>query len=98
MCRREIPHGINALLVTKIAAEERSNLIQIIPAEGTTMNNIGYLQDQAAKAERLANGALDKLTIERLLGFAADCRQQIQTQQMQVPQIQVRNEDQAIDA
>jgi hypothetical protein len=41
------------------------------------MNRIQDLQDQIARAERLAMGALDRVTIERLLGFAAECRAQI---------------------
>jgi hypothetical protein len=42
------------------------------------MNQIQHLQDQAARAERLARNALDTLTIERLSAFAAECRQQIE--------------------
>jgi hypothetical protein len=41
------------------------------------MNKIQHLQDQAARAERLARNALDTLTVERLSAFAAECRQQI---------------------
>lgn len=41
------------------------------------MNRIQYLQDQIIRAERLATGALDRQTIERLSAFAADCRAQI---------------------
>jgi len=37
-----------------------------------------YLQDQAERAERLATLALDQLTIDRLNGFAAECRQALQ--------------------
>jgi hypothetical protein len=40
------------------------------------MSKIEYLQQQAARAERLAAGALDSLTIERLRTFAAECRAQ----------------------
>ena len=40
------------------------------------MSKIEYLQSQAARAERLAGGALDSLTIERLRTFAAECRAQ----------------------
>jgi hypothetical protein len=41
------------------------------------MNKIEYLQAQAARAERLARNAMDALTVERLLSFAAECRKQI---------------------
>ena len=41
------------------------------------MNRIQDLQDQIVRAERLATGALDRLTIERLSAFAAECRAQI---------------------
>ncbi|HYI30917.1 MAG TPA: hypothetical protein VD863_24005 [Bradyrhizobium sp.] len=39
------------------------------------MNRIEYLQQQAARAERLAKDVLDKLTVERLQSFAAECRE-----------------------
>ena len=38
------------------------------------MSRIEDLQQQADRAERLANTVLDKLTVERLLSFAAECR------------------------
>ena len=41
------------------------------------MCKIQYLQEQVARAERLATPALDKLTIDRLCAFAEECRQQI---------------------
>ena len=41
------------------------------------MSKIDNLQHQAARAERLAKDALDKLTVERLQSFAAECRTQI---------------------
>lgn len=41
------------------------------------MSRMQTLQDQAARAERLANGALDHLTVERLLEFAAECRAEV---------------------
>lgn len=40
------------------------------------MSKIEYLQQQAARAERLARDVLDKLTAERLQSFAAECRKQ----------------------
>ncbi|WP_291860599.1 hypothetical protein [Bradyrhizobium sp.] len=43
------------------------------------MSKIEYLQQQAARAERLSKDMLDQLTVERLQSFAADCRRQIKT-------------------
>ncbi len=40
------------------------------------MSKIEYLQQQAARAERLAKDMLDKLTVERLQSYAAECREQ----------------------
>jgi hypothetical protein len=51
-------------------------LLQIISPEGEVMSKIEYLQQQAARAERLAKDVLDKLTVERLQSFAAECRTQ----------------------
>jgi hypothetical protein len=42
------------------------------------MTRLQYLGDQAARAERIAQAITDKLTVERLLSFAADCRRQIE--------------------
>lgn len=41
------------------------------------MTKIQELQAQAARAERLARGIVDRLTIERLLAFAAECRARV---------------------
>jgi hypothetical protein len=41
------------------------------------MTRLQQLQEQAARAERLAASVTDVLTIERLLSFAADCRREI---------------------
>jgi hypothetical protein len=41
------------------------------------MSKIEYLQQQAARAERLAKDVLDRLTVERLQSFAGECRSQI---------------------
>ena len=41
------------------------------------MNKLEYLQQQVARAERLAKDGLDRLTVERLQSFAAECREQI---------------------
>ena len=43
------------------------------------MTKVQELQEQAARAERLARSILDTVTVERLLAFAAECRHQIQT-------------------
>lgn len=42
------------------------------------MDKIQHLQQQAARAERLARDVLDTLTVERLSAFAAECRNQIE--------------------
>ena len=39
------------------------------------MTRVQYLRDQAARAERLARGALDQLTIDRLTAFSIEYRQ-----------------------
>ncbi|MBV9563092.1 MAG: hypothetical protein JOY90_22005 [Bradyrhizobium sp.] len=41
------------------------------------MTGIEDLQDQADRAERLAKTVTDALTVERLLSFAAECRNKI---------------------
>jgi hypothetical protein len=41
------------------------------------MNEINYLRDQAARAERLSTCINDPLTVERLRSFAAECRRKI---------------------
>ncbi|WFU74698.1 hypothetical protein [Bradyrhizobium sp. CB2312] len=42
------------------------------------MNKIQYLEDQAARAERLAKRITDALTIEKLLTFAGERRREIE--------------------
>ena len=42
------------------------------------LNTIQYLEDQAARAERLAKRITDALTIEKLLTFAGDRRREIE--------------------
>jgi hypothetical protein len=42
--------------------------------EGRVMTEFHYLQEQAARAERLARNILDTVTVERLQAFAAECR------------------------
>jgi hypothetical protein len=50
---------------------------------GETMTKIQELQAKAAQAERLARSVLDTVTIERLMAFAAECRQKIHEKQLQ---------------
>lgn len=38
------------------------------------MTKFQYLQEQAARADRLARSILDAVTVERLQAFAAECR------------------------
>ncbi|UPK37704.1 hypothetical protein IVB18_10605 [Bradyrhizobium sp. 186] len=42
------------------------------------MNTIQYLEDQAARAERLAKRITDALTIAKLLTFAGERRREIE--------------------
>jgi hypothetical protein len=42
------------------------------------MTELEYLRDQAARAERLAKGVVDTLTVERLHAYATECRQKIE--------------------
>jgi uncharacterized surface protein with fasciclin (FAS1) repeats len=43
------------------------------------MTRTKHLQEQAARAERLARSILDTVTVERLQAFAAECRAQAKT-------------------
>jgi hypothetical protein len=61
------------------AISEQSNLPQIVSPEGEEMDR-RYVE-QAARAERLAREMTDKLTIERLLAYAAECRAKLQENQ-----------------
>ncbi|MFK4601068.1 hypothetical protein ACVME8_008921 [Bradyrhizobium diazoefficiens] len=45
---------------------------------GGRLNTIQYLEDQAARAERLAKRITDTLTIEKLLAFADERRREIE--------------------
>lgn len=45
---------------------------------GDALKTIQYLEDQAARAERLAKRITDALTIERLLTFADERRREIE--------------------
>jgi hypothetical protein len=42
------------------------------------LNTIQYLEDQAARAERLAKRITDTLTVEKLLSFAGERRREIE--------------------
>lgn len=41
------------------------------------MSRVEYLNEQVARAERLALPGLDTVTIERLRAFAAECRAEL---------------------
>jgi hypothetical protein len=47
--------------------------------EGWAMTKLQHLQEQAARAERLARSILDTVTVERLQAFAAECREKAKT-------------------
>jgi hypothetical protein len=75
-CQRDLAHGINGSLTYAGACPERTHSFQIVPEiEGWVMTELQYLQEQAARAERLARSILDTVTVERLLAFAAECRE-----------------------
>ena len=42
------------------------------------MTTIQYLEDQAARAERLAKRITDTITVEKLLSFAGERRREIE--------------------
>ena len=42
------------------------------------MSRLHYLEDQIARAERLARSITDTLTIERLRQYAAECRREVE--------------------
>ena len=41
------------------------------------MSRVEYLKEQVARAERLARVMVDKVTVERLKVFAAECRAEL---------------------
>jgi hypothetical protein len=49
------------------------------------MTKTQELQEQAARAERLARSILDTITIERLTAFAAECRSHLAALQATEP-------------
>ena len=64
------------MFIQACACPERTHSFQIVPEiGGWAMTEFQYLQDQAARAERLARNILDAVTVERLLAFAAECRE-----------------------
>jgi hypothetical protein len=46
--------------------------------EAARVTTIQYLEDQAARAERLAKRITDTLTVEKLLSFAGERRREIE--------------------
>ncbi len=51
------------------------------------MTEFQYLQEQAARAERLARSMLDAVTVERLLAFAAECREKAERESACEPKV-----------
>ena len=49
------------------------------------MTEFQHLQEQAARAERLARNILDAVTVERLTAFAAECRAKAQLESAHGP-------------
>ena len=63
---------VHTALGTPAAFSERSNSLQLVRSEDEIMSKLEELQEQVARAERLARSILDGITIERLLAFAAE--------------------------
>lgn len=73
---RDLAHAINAAFTKTRAPPERTHSSQIVSVmEGRIMTEFQYLQEQAARAERLARNILDAVTVDRLKAFAAECRE-----------------------
>ena len=54
-------------------------MLRLKQASGAAcVNTIQYLEDQAARAERLAKRITDTLTVEKLLSFAGDRRREVE--------------------
>lgn len=51
------------------------------------MTEFQYLQEQAARAERLARSILDTVTVERLEAFAAECREKAKVESASKPEV-----------
>jgi hypothetical protein len=85
--KRDQAHGVNCMFIQACACPERTHSFQIVPEiEGWAMTEFQYLQDQAARAERLARNILDAVTVERLLAFAAECREKASRESARGPQ------------
>ena len=73
-------HGFNPTFTYTGASRERTHSSQIVlENKGWVMTRFQYLQEQAARAERLARSILDAVTVERLQAFAAECRANAKT-------------------
>ena len=73
-------HGFNPTFTYTRASPERTHSPQIVlENKGWVMTKFQYLQEQAARAERLARNILDAVTAERLQAFAAECRAKAKT-------------------
>jgi hypothetical protein len=73
-------HGFNPTFTYTGASPERTHSPQIVlENKGWVMTKFQYLQEQAARAERLARSILDAVTVERLQAFAAECRAKAKT-------------------
>jgi hypothetical protein len=78
--QRDLAHGFNPAFTWTGASPERTRSPQIVwEIEGWVMTEFQYLQEQAARAERLARSVLDTMTVERLQAFAAECRAKAKT-------------------
>jgi hypothetical protein len=76
----DMAHGFNPTFTYTGASPERTYSSQIVlEIEGWVMTKFQYLQEQAARAERLARSILDAVTAERLQAFAAECRTKAKT-------------------
>jgi hypothetical protein len=76
----DLAHGFNPAFTYTGASPERTYSSQIVlEIEGWVMTKFQYLQEQAARAERLARSILDAVTAERLQAFAAECRTMAKT-------------------
>lgn len=76
----DLAHGFNPAFTSTGASPERTHSSQIVlEIKGWVMTKFQYLQEQAARAERLARSILDAVTAERLQAFAAECRAKAKT-------------------
>jgi hypothetical protein len=41
------------------------------------MSRVEYLKEQIARCERLARSIMDEMTVQRLMTFAAQCRNEL---------------------